>query len=261
MWACVSALAISLFAQQGEAAPVRVASLNLCTDELVLLLATPEQIVSVTHLARNRHESPLWRAARRFRANDGTVASVAGLRPDVIVTMGEMAADRERLARRVGASLVALDYPQGLADIERGVMEIAHAIGRERQGRRVVRAMQRIQESAPRNRREGVFVSGGGISYPQGSLGAAWLSLAGLEAPEGHGSRIPAEQMLTDPPAIVVRSDYRSDQASRGNHWLGYRFLERAAATRMIMTDGRLWTCAGPLLVAEIARLRREVAE
>ena len=31
--------------------PRRVASLNLCTDELLLLLAAPEQIASVTHLA------------------------------------------------------------------------------------------------------------------------------------------------------------------------------------------------------------------
>jgi iron complex transport system substrate-binding protein len=60
-----SLLAASLALLAGvaaEAAPRRVASLNLCTDEL-LLLARPEQIASVTHLSQQEAETPLWRQA------------------------------------------------------------------------------------------------------------------------------------------------------------------------------------------------------
>ena len=50
-------------------APRRVASLNLCTDELLLLLAEPEQIASVTpSRAASRRRRRLWRQARRYRA-------------------------------------------------------------------------------------------------------------------------------------------------------------------------------------------------
>src|SRR5688572_31875691 len=75
-------------------AALKVASLNLCTDELLLLLAAPDQIVSVTHLAQQPAETPLWRLARRYRSNDGSLLSVAGLKPDLIVTMGGGARDR-----------------------------------------------------------------------------------------------------------------------------------------------------------------------
>lgn len=259
MRACVFALAASLCASISQAAPVRAASLNLCTDELVLLIAAPPQIASVTHLARNRHESPLWRTARRFPANDGSIVSVAGMRPDVIVTMGGMARDQEQLAGRIGARLISLDYPQSLDDIAAGTMEIARALDRESRGRRIVRALRRLQRSTPSESREGAFLSGGGLTHYEGSLGAAWLALAGLVPPEGLGAQISAERILTNPPPIIVRSNYRQDQASRDNHWIGYRFLERASATRTIRTDGRLWTCAGPLLIAEVARLRREI--
>jgi hypothetical protein len=34
-----------------------------------------------------------------------------------------------------------------------------------------------------------------------------------------------------------------------------------ARGGRRIATDGRLWTCMGPLLIDEIYRLRREIAE
>ena len=56
--------------ENGPAAPRRVASLNLCTDELLLALAAPEQIMSVTHLAQDPAETPLWRQARRYRCGE-----------------------------------------------------------------------------------------------------------------------------------------------------------------------------------------------
>ena len=57
------------FALLAASLPLRVASLNLCTDEYLLLLARPERIVSVSYLSRDPHESPLWKIARRYRGN------------------------------------------------------------------------------------------------------------------------------------------------------------------------------------------------
>ena len=50
-FACVLGASLALTGD-GGGGPVRVASLNLCTDELLLMLAAPQQIVSVTHLAQ-----------------------------------------------------------------------------------------------------------------------------------------------------------------------------------------------------------------
>ena len=44
-------------------AAARVASLNLCTDEYLLLLARPGEVVSVSYLSQDPLESPLWRKA------------------------------------------------------------------------------------------------------------------------------------------------------------------------------------------------------
>ena len=76
VFASLLAISLALAAAAAEAAPRRVASLNLCTDELVLLLAAPGQIVSVTHLAQQEAETPLWRQARRYPRNDGSLLSV-----------------------------------------------------------------------------------------------------------------------------------------------------------------------------------------
>ena len=44
-----------------------IVSLNLCTDELVLLVADPARVRSVSYLSHSADETPLWRAARRYR--------------------------------------------------------------------------------------------------------------------------------------------------------------------------------------------------
>ena len=67
MRAFASLLALAC-ARQRRRRAARVASLNLCTDELLLLLAAPEQIVSVTHLAQQPAETPLWRAGAALSA-------------------------------------------------------------------------------------------------------------------------------------------------------------------------------------------------
>jgi iron complex transport system substrate-binding protein len=65
--------------------------------------------------------------------------------------------------------------------------------------------------------------------------------------------------LLARPPAILLRSDYRSGQYSNDQRWLSHPAARRIARTRTIPTDGRAWTCMGPLLIGEIERLRREV--
>ena len=114
-------------AAPADGQPRRVASLNLCTDELLLLLAAPEQIVSVTHLAQDPAETPLWAAARRHARNDGSLVSAAALRPDLVLTMGGGARDRGRIAERLGMNVLDLPFAASLDDVATGIRRLAGA--------------------------------------------------------------------------------------------------------------------------------------
>ena len=67
-------------------AAASIASLNLCTDEYLLLLARPQEIASVSFLSQDPQESPLWKLARRHHSNRGSLEQVlaqeAQHRPD-----------------------------------------------------------------------------------------------------------------------------------------------------------------------------------
>jgi iron complex transport system substrate-binding protein len=259
MRAFASLLAISLLGlgAGADAAPRRVASLNLCTDELVLMLAAPAQVVSVTHLAQSEAETPLWRQARGYRRNDGSLLSVTAMQPDLVVTMGGGARDRLRIADRLGIVTLDLPFAQSLAEVGESVRRLAIALGRRAEGAALLRRMAALVRSAPRWRRDAIWLGGGGRTVPADGLEAEWMALAGLRQRAMQGDRVSLETLLVRPPAILLRSDYRQGQYSSGQRWLTHPAARHARGTRAVPTDGRRWTCMGPLLVDEIMRLRR----
>lgn len=245
----------------GASAAVRAASLNLCTDELLLQLARPEQIVSVTHLSQQQAESPLWARARRYPRNDGTLLNVVPHRPTLVLTMGGQGNDRQAIARRLGIRTIVLPFPQSIDDVIGSVRTVSGALGRQEAGEALVRQVTALKAGAPRGGRDALYLSGGGQSVGAASLAADWMRLAGLRQRAIRGDRVSLEQLLVAPPAVLLRSSYRSGEYSAGQRWLSHPLARRVRAGRTLTTDGRLWTCLGPLLVPEILRLRGEAAK
>jgi iron complex transport system substrate-binding protein len=221
------------------------------------MLARPDQIVSITHLAQNPAETPLWHRARRYRQNDGNLVSVVGLRPDLLLTMGGGGRDRMRIAARLGISTLDLPFPQTLADIETSVARVAAVLGRPQAAFPVLERIRWLARTAPSRQIDTIWLGGGGRSVPADGLAAGWMRFAGLRQRRLSGDRVSLEQLLTRPPDLIVRSQYRSGQYSSEQRWLAHPLAARADRSRNIATDGRIWTCMGPLMIDEIVRLRR----
>jgi iron complex transport system substrate-binding protein len=81
------------------------------------------------------------------------------------------------------------------------------------------------------------------------------MRLAGFRQRPLTGDRASLETLLLRPPQVLVRSSYRTGQVSNGNRWLDHPVV-RTSKARQVATDGRAWTCLGPLMIAEIERLR-----
>lgn len=256
-----SLLAASLaLAAPAEAAPRRVASLNLCTDELLLTLAAPEQIVSVTHLAQDPAETPLWQQGRRYRRNDGSLLSVAALRPDLVITMGGGTRDRLRIAERLGIPTIDLPFATSITDLEASIRRLATALGRPGRGDALLRRIAALKAGATPARHDTIWLGGGGRTVSATGLEAQWMALAGLRQRTMQGDRVGLETLIARPPQVLLRSDYRQGQYSAQQRWLTHPAARNVRHARTIATDGRRWTCMGPTLIDEIARLRREVA-
>lgn len=61
--------------------PARVVSMNLCTDQLAMLIAAPGQLVSVSHVARDPVSSALAEQAQAYPVNHGSAEEIFLLAP------------------------------------------------------------------------------------------------------------------------------------------------------------------------------------
>jgi iron complex transport system substrate-binding protein len=235
-------------------ASLRVASLDLCADEYLLLLARPGEIVSVSRLAHDRYDNVLWREGRRFPPNDGSIEDVVGRRPSLLVTTRGGGRASGAIASRLGIAVLALSYPTTIGEVEMTMVRVARALGDVHRADPWRRRLARLQRTKI-TQRDAIFLGSGGHSVSTGSLGAQWMALAGFQQRNLPGGRATLETLATRPPQVVLRSTYRRGQQSLGQRWLDHPLVHRSRG-RAIDTDGRPWTCAGPLILGEIERLQ-----
>ena len=110
-------------------AAASIASLNLCTDEYLLLLARPQEIASVSFLSQDPLESPLWKQARRHPSNRGSLEQVLRQRPNIVLTMGGGGRASSLIAKRLGMRSVDLRPVSALEDVAFNFKAIAAALG------------------------------------------------------------------------------------------------------------------------------------
>lgn len=236
---------------------LRVASLNMCADEYLLLLAKPQEIASVTRLSRDPADSSLWRLGQRFPANRGDLESALKTRPNLLITMGGGGRATLMIARRMGLRTLDLPFPATIQDVSNGMTLVARALGDERRATGWQGRLTRLQNSAPAGR-DAIFLGAGGNSINAHSVEAEWMRLAGLRQRALPGSRATLEQLATRPPAVLLRSTYRRTERSLGQTWLKHPLANPTTST-IVTVDGRPWTCAGPLMLAEVERLRSKL--
>ena len=227
------------------------------------MLAAPEQIVSVTHLAQQEAETPLWRQARRYPRNDGSLLSV-------VAAAARSGRDdgRRRAAtgcaspQRLGIPTLDLPFAQSLADVGESIRAAGGRARAARGGRGAAAADDGADAQPPAARastRSG-SAAAGAPSPAERARGAMDGAGGPRPAPDAGRPRARSRRCWSRPPAILLRSDYRAgpifERPALARPSGG---AARARARARSPTDGRRWTCMGPLLIDEIDRLRRAV--
>jgi len=242
------------FALLSAISAVRAASLNMCTDEYLLLLARPSEIASVSRLSRDPADSSLWRIGQRYPGNRGDLESALRTRPTLLITMGGSGRATSKIARRMGLRMLDLPFPATIDDVARNMDRVAGALGDPSRAIAWKRRLAGLRASQGPVR-DAIFLGSGGTSVGARSVEAEWMRLAGLRQRALPGGRASLELLATRPPQVLLRSAYRRSERSLGQAWLDHP-LARPKASRSITVDGRPWTCAGPLMPGEVERLR-----
>ena len=244
----------------------RVASLNLCTDQLLLSIAEPAQIASLSWLSADPAESLQAGRASQYPLNYGTAEEILSLSPDVVLGSEYSSTFARALLQDLGLKVVVIDPATSVADIERNVITIAEAVDQPGRGQHIVAQMKdQLREIRTRRSAElgtAIVIRPGGFTISQGSLAENLIQLAGLSNLAAAGGldewgSLPLETLLVHQPEWLILTGYRSTQSSLANAFLDHPVLRRqtSGTTQTITVDGAYWSCGQPASLDSVGLL------
>jgi iron complex transport system substrate-binding protein len=230
-----------------------VVSLNLCTDQLLGLLA-PEKIAGLTPLARDPAISYIAEEAKAFPIVKPAAESVLALLPDLVLAGPYGAQATIALLHARGVPVLQVGLPQTFGAIRTQLREIADVLGVPERGERLEEEMDALLNAVPPRLQppRAVFWGARGQSSGPGSLGASVLAAAGLDN-VGTGRRMALETLAADPPDLLVVPEtpaFPSLATDLLDH-PAVRRIPRVVIPPSLLICGGPWTALAVRLLAE----------
>jgi len=227
-----------------------VVSLNLCTDQLLALLA-PGRVAALSPLARDPALSTVAEAARHLPWVRPDAEAVLALHPDLVLAGVYGAQAAVAVLKRHGVPVVQVAEADSFDGVARQVTTIADALGSQAAGGRLVAAMRATLAAVPHAARgSAILWEPRGFSAGPGGFGDAVLRAAGYRN-VGTGREMGVEALASAPPDVLITA------AAPAYPSLATDLLWHPALARLQRrTVAPAWlACPGPWSVAAVVAL------
>lgn len=257
--------ASAAFASPGnDAAPRRVVSMNLCTDQLAMMIAAPGQLYSVSSLATDPAMSLMAKEASAFRANHGLAEEIFQMQPDLVLVGVMTTRSTVAMLRRLGFRVIEFPFENSFDDMRANIRRMGEALHRQERAAELIERfdadLARLQQhQGPRH--VAVLYHASGYTSGAGTLANEILSAAGydnLAAKLGlfGMTKLPLEQLVLGTPDLVV-----TDPSWEGSPALAQEIFSHPALRALLSGSARStaasnrWICATPHLIDLIGEL------
>jgi iron complex transport system substrate-binding protein len=274
-WRFLAAIALALATPaslQAAGAPHRIASLNLCGDQLLLALADRSQILSLSPLARDPTISFLVDSVGDLPVNSGRAETLLFERADLIMMARWGSQVQRTLLERHGFELMLLEPWRSLEAGYAEIRAVAARLGHQERGETLIEsikaALARAENIVPPGRRVLTLYRRGWAPGTE-SLTAELLRHMGFTLHEeelgvGQGGVVRLESLVANPPDYVLIDDIQGLAMDQGTALLMHPALLTAAPPeRRLNLPSQLAICGGPstpaLIDAIAAEVRRKV--
>ncbi|HEY8337600.1 MAG TPA: ABC transporter substrate-binding protein [Tardiphaga sp.] len=256
--------------QHAQATGPRFASINLCTDQLLVTLADPDQILGLSPYARDPARS--WDAVRatQFPKLSGEAEDVLVLKPDAVVAGRFTKRATRELLKEKGLRVVEFNPARSLDDVKSQLRQmgalVQHPDRATAEIAKLDAAIARARAAAARKPRRVLAVSRRGWVSGGDNLNTSLLSAVGLVNAGGElglraGGYASLEAIVSIRPDFLLVADDSGFAEDEGRAFLLHPALEKFyPASKRIVLPERLTTCGGPTLAEALDRLAAELA-
>ena len=265
-------MAASFWGQPGFAAPQRIVSTELCTDEYVFRLVPRARIAALSFLAADDHPivSTIHDKVKGISLTHGSAEEVMSLKPDMVVLYR---GQNPRLKAHLTEShtpFVEIDDANSLADVRKVTRDLGRSLGAQQRASELIAQMDRTLTAAsaiaPHSPVRTLIYEPNGYANSSGVsddiLHAAGLADIASQMSRTRMGTIPVEAVVASPPALLILNAQHEGAPSRGDLILQHPAL-RALPQSTLVAGAALTPllCPGPWsvdVVAPLARLGRE---
>jgi len=248
------------------ARPDRVVSLNLCTDQLALLLLGPDRLVSVSLNAADKGLSNMTEEAADYPLNNATTEAAVAFDPDLILVGMLRQAEQTRMLRGLGYTVLSVPDANSIEDSFDIIRMVAQALDVRERGEHLIARMKRdldgMQADIPKGAVRAIVLQPRGGTVGSGTLVNDILRHAGLvNIGEELGIRgsgtLNLEDILRAAPDLLIHDEDVQGGTSMAQSLLDHPALaDMRAHTANLAIPTRMWWCPGPWLVEAVERLR-----
>ncbi len=246
-------------------APERVVSINLCTDQLAMMLAAPGQLVSVSRWASRPGASNMVAAAAGLRANDGGAEEVWLMKPDLVLAGSFNDAATLALLRRLGLRVVVFEPASSLDDVPDRLRRVGRLLGREAEAERAVAGFEAARAAAAA-RAAGLRRLPAAYHYPNGYtsgagtlaadvMAAARLENAAADLGLSGVAPLPLEALVMLEPFLIRTRSLADTRRGRAYETARHPALERLAALGGATVEERRQVCGTPFVTLAVEAL------
>lgn len=270
----VAVLAMAGGAPAFAAGPPRIVSMNVCTDQLLLPLADPGQILGLSRFARDAWQSWAAEQARRYPLLSGGAEDVLVLKPDVVVASSFDKRSTRDLLKAQGLRLAEFPLPRNLDEVKAQIGQMGEIAGHpDRAAAEIAKldaAMARARQAVVEKHYSVLPLSRRGWVSGRDSLVSSLLTETGLlNAADalgiGSGGFASLEAIVQARPDFLLVSEEGDRAQDQGRAFLLHPALERFyPPEKRIVLPERLTVCGGVMLadaldtlVAELKRVSR----
>jgi iron complex transport system substrate-binding protein len=250
--------------------PVRIASINLCTDQLLLDLADPAQILGLSPFAKDAARS--WAAAKvaDIPVLSGTAEEIMMRRPTLVLAGRFTKRATREFIRARDIPLAEFDAVRTVAQAREQVLRVAGLTGQNARGATRVAeldaALARLKAAAVGRKLRVLPLSRRGWASGRDSLmsdllAAAGLANAGGEAVSRLGGFMSLEAIVKLRPdaLLIAREDGAAED--QGQAMLLHPAIQALfPSERRIVVPESLTICGGPMLVDAMDRLAAQLS-
>lgn len=255
-----------LFSQFLLANPQRIVSINVCTDQLLMLLADREQITSLSYLAAQHDTSVMAEKTFGIHHNRGSVEEILLLKPDLILTSSFTSKPTIFLLKKLKFKVLEIPYATSFADIKKNIKTVAKAIGRVSRGRQIISSFDKRLLSATKATTRlspvAVFYQENAYTTGTNTLANTILETAGYinlatKLNILGGNYLPLETLLTQhSDFIIMGKKHWSRKESVAYAVFQHPAFKHYQANRFtIHISAQLWFCGTPFVLDAVENL------